>query len=173
MRINRYRLRSEISLALAQFRRVVPVGPRQVGKTTLARTFVPAGAPNYFGLEDSVVIEQFRSPKTLLENLRGLVVIDEIQHAPELFRTLRVLMDRDDTPAKFLLLGRASPALLRQTGETLLGRVATVEIGGFTLDELGPGTNRGRYPYSPKLLSTRPLRLPYEAPGRSGPGETA
>jgi uncharacterized protein len=139
MQIARHRLRSEISRALAQFRGVVLVGPRQVGKTTLARTFVPTGASNYFDLEDPVVVEQFRTPKTLLENLRGLVVIDEIQHAPELFRILRLLMDRDNAPAKFLLLGSASPALLRQTGETLLGRVATIEIGGFTLDELGAG----------------------------------
>ena len=65
-------------------------------------------------------------------------MIDEVQHAPELFRTLRVLMDRDETTAKFLLLGSASPALLRQTAETLLGRVAVIEVGGFTLDEFGP-----------------------------------
>lgn len=137
MQINRFRLRSEIARALGQFRGVILVGPRQVGKTTLARAFVPADSPNYFDLEDAAVAEQFRSPRTLLENLRGLVVIDEVQHAPELFRTLRVLMDRDDAPAQFLLLGSASPSLLRQTGETLLGRVAIIELGGFTLDELG------------------------------------
>ena len=139
MQIERTRLRTQIAKALDHFRGVILVGPRQVGKTTLARSFVPAGSPNYFDLEDAVVAEQFRSPRSLLEGLRGLVAIDEIQHAPELFRTLRVLMDRDDTPAKFLLLGSASPALLRQTAETLLGRVAVIEVGGFTLDEFGPG----------------------------------
>ena len=137
MRIDRVRLRAEIARALDQFRGVLLVGPRQVGKTTLARSFVPSRAPNYFDLEDAVVAEQFRAPRTLLEELRGLVVIDEVQHAPELFRLLRVLMDRDDAPAKFLLLGSASPALLRQTSESLLGRVAVIEIGGFTIDEVG------------------------------------
>ena len=138
MQIERTRLRTEIAKALDHFRGVILVGPRQVGKTTLARSFVPAGSPNYFDLEDAVVAEQFRSPRLLLEGLGGLVVIDEVQHAPELFRTLRVLMDRDETTAKFLLLGSASPALLRQTAETLLGRVAVIEVGGFTLDEFGP-----------------------------------
>jgi len=142
MLIDRVRLREQVRGALAQFRGVALVGPRQVGKTTLARSFVPAGSPNYFDLEDAVVAEQFRSPRMLLEGLRGLVVIDEIQHAPQLFGTLRVLMDREDTRAKFLLLGSASPALLRQTGETLLGRIAVIEVGGFTLDELGPSRMR-------------------------------
>ncbi len=136
MRIDRIRIRSEIARALDQFRGVILVGPRQVGKTTLARTFVPTGSSNYFDLEDAVVVEQFRAPRALLEGLRGLVVIDEVQHAPELFRLLRVLMDREDAPAKFLLLGSASPSLLRQTSESLLGRVAIIEIGGFVLDEV-------------------------------------
>lgn len=83
-----------------------------------------------------MVAEQFRAPRTLLEGLHGLVAIDEVQHAPELFRLPRVLMDRDDAPAKFLLLGSASPSLLRQTSESLLGRVAVIEIGGFSLDEI-------------------------------------
>ena len=140
MRIDRARLRTAVEQALRQFRGVILVGPRQVGKTTLARSFVPAESPNYFDLEDAVVAEQFRAPRTLLDGLRGLVAIDEVQHAPELFKLLRVLMDRDDAPAKFLLLGSASPSLLRQTGESLLGRVAVIEIGGFTLDEIGaPG----------------------------------
>jgi predicted AAA+ superfamily ATPase len=138
MKIDRARLRRDIAQALEHYRGVILVGPRQVGKTTLARAFVPTDSPNYFDLEDASVAEQLRSPQTVLSGLRGLVVIDEVQHAPELFQILRVLMDREGSPAKFLLLGSASPTLLRQTGETLLGRVAQIEIGGFTLDEVGP-----------------------------------
>ncbi len=139
MLVRRTRLRVEIERLLKIFRGVLLVGPRQVGKTTLARTFVPAHSANYFDLESATVVEQFRAPKTVLEPLRGLVVIDEIQHAPELFKLLRVLMDREDEPAKFLLLGSASVDLLRQTGESLAGRIAVVEIGGFTIEEVGAG----------------------------------
>ena len=137
MQLERKRLRAEIARNLGLFRGVILVGPRQVGKTTLARTFLPVGTPNYFDLEDPAVAEQFRAPMTVLDSLRGLVVIDEVQHAPQLFKTLRVLMDRDDNPARFLLLGSASPASLRQSGESLAGRVAVIEVGGFTLDETG------------------------------------
>jgi uncharacterized protein len=72
-----------------------------------------------------------------LRDLRGLVVIDEIQHAPDLFKVLRVLIDRPGLPARFLLLGSGSPALLRQSSESLAGRIEIIEIGGFTLDETG------------------------------------
>lgn len=135
--IQRTRLRAEVARLLAQFRGVLLVGPRQVGKTTLARSFVAPESPNYFDLEDATVEAQFRAPKELLSPLTGLVVIDEVQHAPELFQQLRVLMDREGSPAKFLLLGSASTALLRQAGESLLGRVAVVEVGGFDLEEVG------------------------------------
>ena len=137
MQIDRPRLRDAISAAIRRNRGVVLVGPRQVGKTTLARSFVPADSPNYFDLEDPRVEAQFEAPLTLLEGLRGLVVVDEVQRTPELFKVLRVLMDRDAAPAKFLLLGSASPALLRQSSESLAGRVEVLEIGGFTLDEIG------------------------------------
>lgn len=137
MQVDRPRLREAISAAIRRNRGVVLVGPRQVGKTTLARSFVPADSPNYFDLEDPRVEAQFEAPLTLLEGLRGLVVIDEVQRTPELFKVLRVLMDRDAAPARFLLLGSASPALLRQSSESLAGRVEVLEIGGFTLDEIG------------------------------------
>lgn len=99
MLIERARLRAQVSGLLEQFRGVLLVGPRQVGKTTLARSFVPAGSPNYFDLEDPVVADRFGAPKALLSDLRGLVVIDEVQHAPNLFPLLRVLMDREGAPA--------------------------------------------------------------------------
>ena len=80
---------------------------------------------------------QFAVPMSVLRDLRGLVVIDEVQHAPDLFKVLGVLIDRDDAPAKFLLLGSASPSLLRQTSESLAERIEVIEIGGLTLDEVG------------------------------------
>jgi uncharacterized protein len=135
MSVARPVIRARIAAALQRSRGVVLVGPRQVGKTTLARGFVAAGDANYFDLEDPRVEALFDSPMLLLERLRGLVVIDEVQRAPELFKALRVLMDRDAAPAKFLLLGSASPGLLRQSSESLAGRVEVIEIGGFTLDE--------------------------------------
>jgi len=152
-RLTRTRLRDEVSRLLAQFRGVLLVGPRQVGKTTLARTFVTAGEANYFDLENPVVAEQFRRPLTVLENLRGLVVIDEVQHAPQLFPVLRVLMDRENLPARFMLLGSASMGLLRQGSESLTGRLAVVEVAGFNLEETGTANvtalwHRGGYPLS-------------------------
>jgi len=153
MKLARTRLRDEVSRLLEQFRGVLLVGPRQVGKTTLARSFVAAGSANYFDLEDPVVAEQLRRPLSVLEGLRGLVVIDEVQHAPQLFPVLRVLMDRDDAPARFLLLGSAAMALLRQGSESLTGRLAVVEVAGFNLEEAGVANanalwQRGGYPLS-------------------------
>lgn len=153
MQIVRTRLIQEVTRLLEQFRGVLLVGPRQVGKTTLARGFLPSDHPNYFDLERPVIAEQFRAPTGVLEGLRGLVVIDEVQHAPSLFPLLRVLMDREGTPARFLLLGSASVSLLRQGSESLAGRIAVVEIGGFSLEETGASASaqlwrRGGYPLS-------------------------
>ena len=152
MQIERPRLRARIAAALVRSRGVVLVGPRQVGKTTLARSFLSAGAATYFDLEDPRVEAQLESPMLALEPLRGLVVVDEVQRAPGLFKVLRVLMDRDPPPARFLLLGSASPELLRQSGESLAGRVEVLEIGGFALDEAAGARDRlwlrGGYPRS-------------------------
>ncbi|MBL8289266.1 MAG: ATP-binding protein [Rubrivivax sp.] len=151
--LERARLRNEVARLLAQFRGVLLVGPRQVGKTTLARTFLPPGHPQYFDLENPVAAAQLRSPLVVLEPLRGLVIIDEVQHAPDLFPVLRVLMDREGPPARFLLLGSAAMALLRQGGESLAGRLAVVEVEGFNLEETGVSHatalwQRGGYPLS-------------------------
>ena len=138
---NRERLQTSVTRALARNPAVALVGPRQVGKTTLARGLLAAENPvagNWFDLEDPQVQAQLRQPLTALQGLRGLVVIDEVQHAPELFQVLRVLVDRPDNPARFLLLGSASPALLRQSSESLAGRIEVIEAGGFTIDETGP-----------------------------------
>lgn len=116
---------------------VVLSGPRQVGKTTLAREFLGEDSPNYFDLEDPPSLARLDEPKTALEPLRGLVVIDEVQRRPDLFPVLRVLADRRDVPARFLILGSASGDLLRQSSESLAGRVERIEIGGFDLSETG------------------------------------
>jgi uncharacterized protein len=118
---------------------VAILGPRQVGKTTLARQVFAAhkGSKTWFDLEDPRTAARFADPMLTLEPLRGLAVLDEIQHAPEVFRSLRVLADRPSTPCRFLVLGSASPALLRQSAESLAGRVTYHDLGGFSSDETG------------------------------------
>ncbi len=130
-------LLAHIRAALARSRVVALVGPRQCGKTTLARILARAGRVAYFDLEDPRSLAQLDQPMTALEGLRGLVVIDEVQLRPDLFPVLRVLADRRPLPARFLVLGSASPSLLRQSSESLAGRMEVIEIGGFSLAEVG------------------------------------
>ena len=149
----RTHVEDRISRGLRRARGVVLSGPRQVGKTTLARQFLPAGHPNYFDLEDPEARARLAEPMAALRDLGGLVVIDEVQRSPDLFPVLRVLMDRESRNGQYLLLGSASPDLLRQAGETLLGRVEVIEITGFNLDETGLSGRealwlRGGYPPS-------------------------
>ncbi|MGQ0620435.1 MAG: ATP-binding protein [Panacagrimonas sp.] len=134
--VERTRWADTIRRSLRRSRVVALVGPRQCGKTTLARSFVELHSANYFDLEDPVSLARLAEPMTALRGLRGTVVIDEIQRRPDLFPVLRVLADRKPLPARFLILGSASPELLRQTSETLAGRVETIELMGFSLDEL-------------------------------------
>lgn len=141
--LSRPRLRQAVERALGRSRGVVLVGPRQAGKSTLAQSFVPFESPNYFDLEYPPHAQRLGEPAAVLEQLQGLTVIDEVQRRPDLFPLLRVLMDRSGRAGKFLLLGSASPSLARQAGESLLGRVETIEVAGFDLSEvLGP---RGRW----------------------------
>ena len=130
-------LLARIRAALARSRVVALVGPRQCGKTTLARILARSGRVVYFDLEDPRTLARLDEPMTALEGLRGLVVIDEVQLRPDLFPVLRVLADRRPLPARFLVLGSASPSLLRQSSESLAGRMEVIEIGGFTLAEVG------------------------------------
>ncbi|WP_048437932.1 ATP-binding protein [Caenimonas sp. SL110] len=135
----RLQLESAIRRALNRSRGVVLVGPRQAGKSTLAQRFVPRGHANYFDLEYPPDAQRLANPIPVLDSLDGLIVIDEVQRDPALFPLLRSLMDRSDAPGQFLLLGSASPSLSRQAGESLLGRVEIVEVGGFDLAEvMGP-----------------------------------
>ena len=133
-----------IRAALRRSRVVALVGPRQCGKTTLARQFVSPDSLNYFDLEDPASLARLSEPETALRSLRKLVVIDEVQHRPELFSLLRVLADRKPLPARFLILGSASPELLRQSSETLAGRLETIPLEGFRLSDLGPAA-QGRH----------------------------
>jgi predicted AAA+ superfamily ATPase len=123
--------------ALARAPVVALLGPRQCGKTTLARQLVDIASANYFDLEDPISLARLDEPLTSLGDLRGTVVIDEVQRRPELFPLLRVLADRPGMPARFLILGSASPALLRQSSESLAGRLEILEMGGFSLAEVG------------------------------------
>ena len=128
---------AKLNSALARSRVVVLVGPRQSGKTTLARELLAEDSVNYFDLEDPASLARLDEPMTALRPLKGLVVIDEIQRRPDLFPVLRVLADRRRIPARFLILGSASGSLMRQTSESLAGRMERVIIGGFSLAELG------------------------------------
>ena len=128
---------NEIQAALSRSRIVALIGPRQSGKTTLARRFVSGNSMNYFDLEDPVSLSRLEEPMTALGGLTGIVVIDEIQRRIDLFPILRVLADRDPLPARFLILGSASPELVRNASESLAGRLETIAISGFSLSEVG------------------------------------
>ncbi len=144
---------SALDQALTRNPIVLLVGPRQCGKTTLARQRLDPESVNYFDLEDPASLARLEEPMTALRPLRGLVVIDEVQRRPDLFPVLRVLADREHAPARFLILGSASGALQRQTSESLAGRVERLTMGGFALAELKPGAEerlwlRGGFPLS-------------------------
>lgn len=139
--------------ALARNPVAMLVGPRQVGKSTLARELAAPGTSTYFDLEDAAVGAALEQPMSVLRELSGLVVLDEAQRRPELFPTLRVLADRTDASTRFLLLGSASPELSRQAAESLAGRVELLELRGFDLSEVGVGNViplwlRGGFPRS-------------------------
>jgi len=118
------------------------LGARQTGKTTLALRLgsTARGPVHRFDLEDPRDLDRLTDPMAALAPLRGLVILDEVQRRPDLFPVLRVLADRPRRRCRFLVLGSASPALLRQSSESLAGRVAYHELPGFGLDEVGSGS---------------------------------
>ena len=153
MMIDRQSIVLDLKKALRRSRVVVLTGPRQCGKTTLARQLLNEESVNYFDLEDPAGLTRLDEAMTTLRPLKGLVVIDEVQRRADLFPVLRVLADRTDAPARFLILGSASGELLRQSSESLAGRVEQVTIGGFSLAELGANAEdtlwrRGAFPLS-------------------------
>ena len=113
------------------------LGPRQCGKTTIARMIAEQRPSTYFDLENPVDARRLTAPMRALEKLSGLVIIDEVQRKPDLFELLRVLVDRPDNPARFLLLGSASPYLVKGVSETLAGRIGFTDLSGFDLTEVG------------------------------------
>lgn len=135
--IERRALRERVRRSLRDSPVVALVGPRQCGKTTLAREIAGTRRGTYFDLEDPVSLQRLAEPKTALESLGGLIVIDEVQRRPNLFPLLRVLADAARPGRRFLILGSATPDLLRQGSETLAGRIAIVDMAGFDLGEVG------------------------------------
>ncbi len=132
---------------------VALLGPRQCGKTTLAMMLAKGQKSTYFDLENPADFRRFESPLLALEALSDLVIIDEVQRQPGLFEVLRVLVDRPDNRAKFLLLGSASLHLVKGVSESLAGRIGFVDLSGFDLKEVGPASfsrlwTRGGFPRS-------------------------
>src|SRR5438128_2022796 len=120
MQIDRKSYRQEIQDSLKRFRITELLGPRQCGKTTLGRSLA-TDTESYFDLEDPIDLARLQAPRQTLDKLSGLVVIDEIQQRPDLFPLLRVLADRPGIPARFLILGSASPYLIKGVSESLAG----------------------------------------------------
>ena len=163
MEIARRRHLRRLTLLLRESPVVALLGARQIGKSTLARQLVAErrGPATWFDLENPADIARLADPGLELRPLRGLVVLDEVQRLPGLFPLLRVLADRPRTPARFLVLGSASPELLRQTSETLAGRVAFHQLDGFGLREVADLDRlwlRGAFPRSYLARSTAASR---------------
>ncbi len=153
--IDRQREVKTLVALLKRYRIVGIIGARQVGKTTLARYLIQHARRNaaFYDLENPEDTARLADPMLALKGLKGIVVIDEIQRFPEIFPVLRVLADRPRASTRFLVLGSASPELLRQGSETLAGRIAYHELGGFSLDEVGISNylrlwRRGGFPKS-------------------------
>lgn len=135
--IQRSELLSEVRRALRENPVCALLGPRQCGKTTLAMQLKTTGATHLFDLETNQGRARLADPELTLGPLRGLIIVDEVQRLPSLFETLRPLADRRGIRAKFLLLGSASPEIVRGVSETLAGRIGFVRMGGFSLKETG------------------------------------
>ena len=135
--IDRPEYLARVSRAVSRAPITALIGPRQAGKTTLARYFFEDQQAVYFDLESQPDLRRLENPEFVLGSLEGLVIIDEIQVLPELFSVLRVLVDRPGNRARYLILGSASPDLVRGVSESLAGRIEFVELTGFSLSEVG------------------------------------
>ncbi|TLN14923.1 ATP-binding protein [bacterium] len=144
---------NRLKIALARSPVTALLGPRQCGKTTLARQFAGQTGSMFFDIESVPDRRRLENPVLMLGSLTGLVVLDEIQAMPELFQVLRVLVDRPENRARFLILGSASPEIIQSASETLAGRIEFIELQGFDLSETGSDTweslwLRGGFPRS-------------------------
>ena len=137
MMIPRPRALDRITHAFSTHPIAALLGPRQCGKTTLARLIAEREPCTYFDLENPVDIRRLSAPMKTLEEISGLAIIDEIQRRPDLFELLRVLVDRPKNPVRFLILGSASPYLVKGVSESLAGRVGFIDLAGFDLGEVG------------------------------------
>lgn len=155
MFINRPSYISQIEKAFRTHSVVAILGPRQCGKTTLSRNYIEIkkleNKVHFFDLEDPADLSVLENPKTALEPLDGIIIIDEIQRIPNLFPVIRVLVDQPHSKRKFLILGSASRDLIRQSSETLAGRIAYIELAPFSLNEVDDQEKlwlRGGFPNS-------------------------
>ncbi len=136
--INRYNLQEKLNTSIHENPVTTLLGPRQCGKTTIAKTIRTPSPVHYYDLENPADRSGLANPLTALGNYDGLVILDEIQRMPELYEILRVLVDRASHLARYLVLGSASPRIIRDVSETLAGRIGFVDMGGFNLKEVSP-----------------------------------
>ena len=135
--INRPKYLEKLSTGIRRSPITALLGPRQCGKTTLARFFASDKNAVYFDLESQPDLNRLQNPELVLSSLSGLVIIDEIQVLPQLFNVLRVVVDRPGNEAKFVILGSASPHIIKNVSETLAGRVEFIELNSFNLWDVG------------------------------------
>lgn len=133
--IDRQQFMQRLLTATARSPVTALLGPRQCGKTTLARQLSKLHSAHYFDLESPADQQRLQNPELILGQMNGMVILDEIQLKPDLFNVLRVLADKPDRDLKFLILGSASPHIIKNVSETLAGRVEFIELSGFNLDE--------------------------------------
>ncbi|MFW8600416.1 ATP-binding protein [Desulfobacterota bacterium M19] len=149
--ITRSKYLAHLKTALGRSPIAALLGPRQCGKTTLARIFGKQHNAAYFDLESPADQQRLQNPELLFSALPGVIILDEIQLKPELFNVLRVLVDKPDNKSKFLVLGSASPHIIKNVYETLAGRVEFIELSGFNMGEISGKEQlwlRGGFPRS-------------------------
>ncbi len=137
--IERSKLSSALNRSIADNPITALLGPRQCGKTTIARTLIEPAPVHYYDLENPADRAGLANPFIALKEMDGLVILDEIHRMPELYEILRVLVDDERCRCRFLVLGSASPVVIRDVSETLAGRIGFVDMGGFDIEEVSTG----------------------------------